>query len=242
MVSDRSDRTEESATLRGQAVSRLRDDIVSGALQPGLIIRDAELAAHLGISTIPVREALVQLAAEGLIDMPPNRAKRIAPLSKRTLVEMHAVFLVLAMQGFDWGIRKLRHEDVQALDDILRRQGAAINAKEWVSAVRASTEFNAVVYRAADNLELCRLLDRMNAAFARVSILLRPTRDRRLHHVVYKKILAALKRRAWREASGLYRHMLGELSALIELLPEENVMVQKAVSAAPPGRRRPRTA
>lgn len=215
-------REDESATLRGQAVIRLRDDILSGALQPGIVIKDAELAAHLGISTIPLREALVQLAAEGLVDMPPNRAKRVAPLSKRTLIELHAVFLVLAMQGFEWGVRRLDSADVAALEDIVRRQGEAIAMRDWIGAVKASMKFNAVVYCATDNLQLCRILDQMNTAFARVSILLRPTRDRRLHHLVYRKILAALKRRAWRDASRMYRDMLGELHRMIELLPAEH--------------------
>ena len=214
-------RAEESATLRGQAVSRLRDDILSGALQPGIVIKDAELAAQLGISTIPVREALVQLAAEGLVDMPPNRAKRVAPLSKRTLLELHAVFLVLAMQAFEWGVRRLDKSDIAALDDIVRRQAGAIAKGEWIGAVKESMAFNDVVFGATGNLQLRRMLEPMATTFARVSILLRPTRDRRLNHLVYARILAAVQRRAWREANRLFRDMLGELHRLIELLPEE---------------------
>ncbi|RDJ92934.1 GntR family transcriptional regulator [Lacticaseibacillus rhamnosus] len=57
-------------------ISRLRHEIVSNKLKPGTIIKDAEVAAHLGTSITPVREALSRLAAEGLVDMPHNRFQR----------------------------------------------------------------------------------------------------------------------------------------------------------------------
>ncbi|MDT7626694.1 MAG: hypothetical protein QOF99_7595, partial [Pseudonocardiales bacterium] len=51
---------------RREAVERqLREEIVSGTLPAGTVIKDAEVAARLGVSITPVREAIAQLAAEG---------------------------------------------------------------------------------------------------------------------------------------------------------------------------------
>ncbi len=67
----------DAPTRRDAVVERLRNEIITGALRPGEVLKDAELASRLGLSITPVREALAQLAAEGLIDMPPNRPKRV---------------------------------------------------------------------------------------------------------------------------------------------------------------------
>ena len=55
-------------TRREAVVQRLRQEIASGVLAPGTLLKDAELAARLGVSITPVREAITQLAAEGLVD------------------------------------------------------------------------------------------------------------------------------------------------------------------------------
>ena len=51
-------------TRREAALRQLREEIVTGQLEPGTLIKDAEVAARLGISITPVREAIAQLAAE----------------------------------------------------------------------------------------------------------------------------------------------------------------------------------
>src|SRR5947209_3876660 len=75
-------------TRRDAVVERLRDEIITGTLRPGTILKDGELASRLGLSITPVREALTQLAAEGLIEMPPNRPKRVALLTRRRTREL----------------------------------------------------------------------------------------------------------------------------------------------------------
>ena len=142
------------------------------------------------------------------------------PLAKRSLVELHAVFVVLTMQAFEWGAPRLTPEHLGRLEMILERQKDALARQSWVEAVKLSMEFNAVLYRASANLELSRLLEQMNIAFARASLLIRPVRDRRRNHLVYRKVLAALKAGKWRDAARAYRNMLDELHGLIELLPE----------------------
>src|SRR5690349_7515214 len=91
-------------TLRDAVVRQLREEIVSGALRPGAVIKDAELAARLGFSITPVREALTQLAMEGLIEMPPNRAKRVAPLTRRAAAELSVVMRLLSAPAFAEGV------------------------------------------------------------------------------------------------------------------------------------------
>src|SRR5579859_3036592 len=114
------------STRRDEAVQQLREAIVSGALAAGTVIKDAELAARLGVSITPVREALAQLAVEGLIEMPPNRAKRVAPFGKRNAVELCVVMRVLSVTAYELGLPRLLFADLENMRAAHRATVAAL--------------------------------------------------------------------------------------------------------------------
>ncbi len=70
-------------SMTSQLIVRFRDRILSGAYAPGSALRQDSLAAEFGTSKIPVREALVQLQSEGLVDIFPNRGFQVRPLAER---------------------------------------------------------------------------------------------------------------------------------------------------------------
>ena len=61
-----------------QAAASLRDEILSGLIPSGTRLGEAELAGRLSVSRTPIREALSRLAAEGLVEIQPNRGARVA--------------------------------------------------------------------------------------------------------------------------------------------------------------------
>ncbi|MEO1250069.1 MAG: GntR family transcriptional regulator [Pseudomonadota bacterium] len=67
----------------------LRTDIISGRLAAGTALRQEQLASRFDVSRIPVREALNRLAAEGLVQLKPNRGATVAPLSVDDLTEIY---------------------------------------------------------------------------------------------------------------------------------------------------------
>ncbi len=75
-------------SMTSQLIVRFRDRILSGAYAPGSALRQDSLAAEFGISKIPVREALVQLQSEGLVDIFPNRGFQVRPLASTELDEV----------------------------------------------------------------------------------------------------------------------------------------------------------
>lgn len=68
-------------TSAGRVVGVLRELILSDTFPSGARLAESELAEQLGVSRTPVREALRQLAAEGLVELPPNRGARVASWS-----------------------------------------------------------------------------------------------------------------------------------------------------------------
>ena len=99
--------TAEAGNLREQTLRRLRSDIITGRIQPGTLLSVPTLASEIGVSTTPVREALLTLERDGLVAPLRNRGFRVEPLSiaqlenlfsLRELLEVHAV-VTLARRG-----------------------------------------------------------------------------------------------------------------------------------------------
>ena len=80
-------------SLHGEVLSRLRDSIVEGRLPPGARVPERELCAELGVSRTPLREALKVLAAEGLVELFPNRGARVRQF---TATDVREFFELLA--------------------------------------------------------------------------------------------------------------------------------------------------
>src|SRR5690606_40112883 len=74
--------------LHDTVVEHLRDFIVEGMLPPGTKLNERELCDTLGISRTPLREALKVLAAEGLVDITPNRGASVFRMSEAEIREM----------------------------------------------------------------------------------------------------------------------------------------------------------
>jgi DNA-binding GntR family transcriptional regulator len=85
------DRLGEDQSLHDEILARLRDHIVEGNIADGERVPERQLCEMLGISRTPLREALKVLAAEGLVELLPNRGARVRALSERDLGELFDV-------------------------------------------------------------------------------------------------------------------------------------------------------
>ncbi|MFE9664806.1 FCD domain-containing protein [Streptomyces sp. NPDC005955] len=79
------------ASVRGQVLAALRVALVEGELVPGEVYSAPALGERLGVSATPVREAMQQLAAEGTVEVVPNRGFRVVERSARQLAELAEV-------------------------------------------------------------------------------------------------------------------------------------------------------
>lgn len=87
---------------RGEAVvRRLREEILHGVLPPGAPIRDAELAARLGVSITPIRESVAVLISEGLVEALPNKRRCVVVLTQKRAQELMDVLGVVLSAGLE---------------------------------------------------------------------------------------------------------------------------------------------
>jgi DNA-binding GntR family transcriptional regulator len=106
--------------LSADIADLIRDRILSGQLRPGDRVRLEPLAEQLAVSTMPVREALRQLAFEGLIDFHPHRGAVVAPLPREDLTDLWEVHAFTAGLAAERAATRLTDEDLAGLRDLLR--------------------------------------------------------------------------------------------------------------------------
>ena len=154
--------------LRDQAFLSLRAAIVSGALRPGSPLVIDSLAEAFGLSTMPVREAVKRLVADGLAEELPRRAHRIAPLTKRTALDVLGVMEVLMVGAYELGVPALTADDIRAMRAALDRTVRHAAAGDLLEALAGIHALHEVVYAATGNAELERLLATVTPRFDRV--------------------------------------------------------------------------
>jgi DNA-binding GntR family transcriptional regulator len=136
----------------------LRQEIARGALPAGEPINQEELAASMGISVTPLREAIRRLAAEGFVVLAAHRDARVAPLSAeeaRSLSEMRIPLESLAASLAAERIDAVQRETLAALAEELEPLGE--NASEH--ALDVHRRFHAAIWDAAHNEPLTATLD-----------------------------------------------------------------------------------
>src|SRR5919205_3948281 len=101
--------------LRERVYDLVQRAIVSGELHPGQRVRDLDLAAQLGVSRTPVREALQRLEDEGLVETLPGALTRIVPLDAQAAREAFPVVAVLHALATRLAVPHLLKQELAAL-------------------------------------------------------------------------------------------------------------------------------
>ncbi len=178
---------------RREAVERqLRSEIVSGALPAGSVLKDAEIAARLGVSITPIREAITQLAAEGLVDIAPNRTRRVTQITQKNALELVDVMQVLACAGVEWGVDYLTEAHRDQMHTRLDEFVAALERGDVTTAGAAGADISTIAIMASGNRELQTHVD---LVVARTLRLLALTADSDIWHIWidgYREMLECL--------------------------------------------------
>jgi DNA-binding GntR family transcriptional regulator len=138
-------------SLPDAVADRLRAEIRSGAYRPGDRLVERQIAHQLGVSHIPVREALTRLEEEGLVDRLPRRGARVAQLTQRSLDEVSSLRVVLEQLV----VRRVQAHwtpaDQVRLQAIVDRMTAAARAGDLEALHDCDHQFHEELWRLADH-------------------------------------------------------------------------------------------
>lgn len=154
--------------LRDEAYDRIRHAIVDGTLPPGAPLRDADLAEQLGLSKAPVRQALLRLADDGLVDSKPQSYTRVSEVMSPDVTDAREIVRLLHEFAVRQAAPKVRREDVAAMRAANDRFAKAIEARDIAAAVKADDELHDVPVRLAGNAAVAATLDRYTPLLRRL--------------------------------------------------------------------------
>ncbi|MEV6116819.1 GntR family transcriptional regulator [Streptomyces sp. NPDC052109] len=137
--------------LRDRACTAIRDAIVAGEIEPGAVVRDADLAERLGLSRAPVREAFARLVDEGLLESKPQSYTRVTPLVAADVRDAAAVVGAMHELVTRIAVPRLRQEHVDGMRAANDRFAAAVRAGDVDEALRADDDLHEVLVRVSGN-------------------------------------------------------------------------------------------
>jgi DNA-binding GntR family transcriptional regulator len=156
--------------VREQIYAELRDWILSGNLAPGERLHDMELAARLGVSRTPVREALRKLEDEGLIQTSPNRWTRVTPLEVGDALNLYPIIWRLESLACDLAIDALGDAELEELERTNQRLASALDAGDALAASAGDHEFHQIFIDRCGNPELIAILRDAKMKLRRIEI------------------------------------------------------------------------
>jgi len=133
----------------------LREAILQGIFQEGQSLRQDEIAAQFGVSRIPVREALRQLEAEGLVTLQLNRGATVSTLSPAEAQEIFEIRSALETTAIQLAIPKLTEPDLEKAAVILDATNQTTDVASWA---KLNWEFHATLYTPADRPRLLTMI------------------------------------------------------------------------------------
>ncbi|WP_145193593.1 GntR family transcriptional regulator [Pseudomonas sp. URMO17WK12:I11] len=141
---------------RGVIEERLRSVILDGRLPPGTAVRQQEIADLYGVSRMPVREALRQLEAQGLLKVEMHKGAVVAPLIGEDAVDTYALRVLLETEALRQSIPRLDDNDICSARSFIHQLE---NETRHAEIGRLNRLFHMALYSKAPNQKLLRLIE-----------------------------------------------------------------------------------
>lgn len=181
--------------LHKETTDTLRQMIVSGELPPGERLRESHYCGLFGVSRTPFREAVKALAAEGLIDLSPNKSPVVSGLNREDLEYLYVVFSGLEAIAGEEACKRITRAEFAELVDFNSQMIGAFERKDR-----------------AEYLAINHLIHRRVVEIARNPVLM-PLWEMLLPRVERARAVANLDRERWLAAISEHSQMLAALGA-----------------------------
>lgn len=191
--------------MRDGIYERIRHDILSCVFRPGSQIHEQDLAQRYAVSKSPIRDALLRLQEQNLVEVLPRKGYRVKPISVADAREMYEMRLLLEQACIKRAVEQASDAELKALEHY-REVAENIDLTSWIAYNRA---FHIAIAGACGNLRLARAAIEVIEQFDRLTYVgVSSLGDRgALQHFVdeHAKIIDAMRRRDKRQASALAR-------------------------------------
>ena len=210
-------------TIASMTVVALRERILRGDYPEGEPLRQDAIADELGVSRIPVREALRQLEAEGLVTFSPHRGAVVSSLSLDEIDELFELRAEIECELLRRAIPMMSQDQLDRATEVLDEFEDALNAGEATRWGPLNWHFHAALYAPANRnftMGVLQKLHQHSDRYFRMQVLL--ARGGARANEEHRTIAAAVAKKDVKTATQLMRaHILGAGSSLLALLQEQ---------------------
>ena len=153
------------SSVQAQIYARLREAILDGNLEPGQRLLQDELAAELAVSRMPVREALLRLEADGLVNFHPYKGFTVVTFTQDDLKEIYFLRGVLEGTAAELAAININEADLGKIDKLCQRMAQSFENGQYDEMPHLNAEFHQSVYLAACSLRLYKMIVRLWNSF-----------------------------------------------------------------------------
>jgi DNA-binding GntR family transcriptional regulator len=212
----------QRGSLVERAYREIKRRIMDNAYPPDSQVLEQDLARQLSMSRTPVREALIRLEKEGLVEIVPRRGMRVLPLSPADMREIYEVIICLEARAAErLAERRPSQTEMQVMIDDVEAMERALTAQDLDAWAAADERFHRHLLTLAGNRRLSEVVGAVaDQAHRARMITLRmrplPLGSNRDHRELIEAVLAGDAARAYRVHHGHRRRAMELLSAILE--------------------------
>ena len=140
-----------NAPLSNSLLGKLQKDILTGKLKPGDKLTEQELCKAYGVSRTPVREALRQLEADGLVENILNRGAFVVGMSEQDYEDMFELRKAYEVQAVKWAIERITEEEMDRLEETFEFMEFYTLRNDIDKMLTINSGFHQVIYEASHN-------------------------------------------------------------------------------------------
>ena len=209
--------------LRDVVFQTLREAILKGDLRPGERLMELQLAAKLGVSRTPIREAIRMLEQEGLAVTIPRKGAEVARMTEKDMEDVLQIREALDDLAVQVACDKITQEQLERLMATMKNFELAVQAGELSKIVAYDVEFHDVIYEATDNPKLVILLSNLREQIYRYRVeYLKEKENYPMLIVEHEEIVQALKQKnKERVADAMRNHIRNQAEVVKNIIREQ---------------------
>jgi DNA-binding GntR family transcriptional regulator len=159
------------ASARTAVLEQLKGWVEDGILEPGEVVKDSDIAEHLGVSRTPVREALQILERQGIIESAPGRYTRVSTASLDDARLVYPPLSVLQALAVEVATKDITEADLAAMENQNERMMKAVKRGDAKAARDADTAFHLITVNRTNNPYLIGAVDHLLIHVRRLEVL-----------------------------------------------------------------------
>lgn len=196
-------------SLTEKIYHNLRSDILTGIFKDKEELKENTIAKRYGVSRTPVREAIRQLALEGLVDTIPNKGAFVHSIHQKDVNDAYAMRSLLEGLAARWAVANITKEQLEEMEEILYMSEYHRKKENWEQVYKCDNKFHDLLYAASGSYLLEHTLSTLHEYVQKVRKFVLTDEERaKISFEEHGEILNAIRNRQADEAEKLaVRHM-----------------------------------